>query len=232
MHVVITGATKGIGRAVAEKFAEQGAQLIVCARNKNDLDNLAHQLKHKYECNILPVACDVSEKKQIKAFARKIKKTWKKLDVLVNNAGLFIPGLVTEEPDGMMEELMQVNFFSAYYLTRELLELMIPHRTGHIFNMCSVAALKAYPNGGSYSIAKHALLGFSRALREELKKHNIRVTTLLPGATYTSSWESSQLPEKRFMDARDLAEIIYSIYSLSERTVVEDIVLRPLLGDI
>ncbi len=232
MNVIVTGATKGLGRAIAEKFAEEGAQLAVCARSKGDLDALAHQLKSKFDCKVLAVQCDVSEKKQLKAFARKIKKAWKKLDVLVNNAGIFLPGLVIEEEDGLMEDLMKVNLYSAYYLTREVLELMLPNKSGHVFNMCSVAALKAYPNGGSYSISKHALLGFSRALREELKPHNIRVTSLFPGATYTPSWEGSNLPEKRFMDARDIADTIFSIYSLSERSVVEDIVLRPMLGDI
>lgn len=232
MKVIITGASKGIGRAIAEKFAAEGADIAICARSEKELKSLEKLLTKKYGIHVIAAMHDLSDKKQVKDFAALVKKKWKRLDVLVNNAGTFVPGKVLDEKDGTMEKLMQVNFFSAYHLTREVLSLMLPHRAGHIFNMCSVAGLKAYPNGGSYSISKHALLGFSRALREELKPHHIRVTSLFPGATYTPSWESSGLPEERFMDVKDVAKLIYDIYSLSERAVVEEVVMRPMLGDI
>jgi len=232
MNILITGATKGIGRSIAEKFAAQGANIAFCARTEKDVKRLKELLSKKFSVKVIGVACDMAEKKQVKALASQVKKNWKQLDVLVNNAGIFLPGKVTDSKDAEMEQIMAANFYSAYFLTREMLNLMLPHRSGHIFNMCSVASLKAYPQGGLYAISKHALLGFSRTLREELKEHNIRVTTLLPGATYTSSWQSSGLPEQRFMDAKDLAQVVWDIYSLSERTVVEDILLRPMLGDI
>lgn len=231
MTILITGATKGIGRAIAEKFAEKGFELAICARNAKDVAQFEQYLTDRYKTKVIAHSCDASDRKQIKSFVSRVKKSWKRLDVLVNNAGTFQPGNVTDD-DGVMEELMDVNFFSAYYFTNEVLPLMTPHKDGHIFNMCSVASLKAYPSGGCYSVSKHALLGLSRALREELKPHNIQVTSLFPGATYTSSWASSGLPEKRFMDVKDLADIIYSAYMLSDRSVVEEIVLRPMLGDI
>jgi short-subunit dehydrogenase len=232
MNILITGATKGIGRAIAEKFAEKGAGLAVCARTEKDVVRLKGSLAKKTKAEVIAVPCDMADKKQVKAFAAQVKKRWDKLDVLVNNAGIFLPGKVTAKKEPGMEEIMAANFYSAYYITREVLPLMLPHRSGHIFNMCSVASIKAYPQGGLYAISKHALLGFSRTLREELKEQGIRVTTLLPGATYTPSWLSSGLPEQRFMDVKDLAQIVWDIYSLSERTVVEDILLRPMLGDI
>ena len=98
--------------------------------------------------------------------------------------------------------------------------------------MCSVASFKAYPNGGSYSISKFALLGFSKCLREELKEFNIKVTSILPGATLTDSWSETNLPESRFSKSEDIAELIYSITQLSAFSVVEDVVIRPQLGDI
>lgn len=232
MTILITGATKGIGRAIAEKFAASGFELAICARNAKDLAQFEKYLADAYKAKVLAIPCDVTDRKQIKNFAKKVKKNWKQLDVLVNNAGLFVPGNVTDKEEGVMEELMNVNFYSAYYFTRELLGLMVPHKSGCIFNMCSVASLKAYPYGSCYSVAKHALMGLSRALREELKQHNIHVTALFPGATYTSSWASSGLPEKRFMDVKDLADLIFQIYSLSDRSVVEEVVMRPMLGDI
>jgi short-subunit dehydrogenase len=103
---------------------------------------------------------------------------------------------------------------------------------GHVFNMCSIASIKAYPNGGSYAISKFALLGFSKVLREELKEYGVRVTAVLPGATRTASWDGIDLPEDRFMRAEDVAETVFSAYSISERSVVEEIIIRPQLGDI
>lgn len=231
MTILITGATKGIGRAIAEKFAEKGFDVAVCARNAKDVAQFEKYLTSKYKVQVIAQACDAGDKKQVKAFAAKVKKKWKKLDVLVNNAGIFIPANVTENK-GAMELSMDANFYSAYYFTNELLSLMLPHKSGYIFNMCSVASIKAYPSGGCYSVSKHALLGLSRALREELKPHNIHVTSIIPGATYTDSWAASGLPEKRFMGVKDVADTVYNIYSLSDRAVVEEILLRPMLGDI
>lgn len=232
MNILITGATKGIGRAIAEKFAEHGAGLAVCARTGKDVTRLKDSLLKNFNADVIAVTCDMADKGQVKAFAAQVKKRWKKLDVLVNNAGIFLPGRVTDNKEAGMEQIMEANFYSAYFITREVLPLMLPHRSGHIFNMCSVASIRAYQQGGLYAISKHALLGFSRTLREELKEKGIRVTTLLPGATYTPSWLSSGLPEQRFMDVKDVARIVWDIYSLSERTVVEDILMRPMLGDI
>jgi hypothetical protein len=98
--------------------------------------------------------------------------------------------------------------------------------------MSSIAGLMAYPNGGAYNVSKHALTGYSKTLRDELKEFNIRVTTIYPGATLTDSWSGVDLPESRFMPPNDIAQSIWDVYQLSDRTVVEDIVLRPQLGDI
>ena len=117
-------------------------------------------------------------------------------------------------------------------LTRALLPGMIARGSGTILNICSTASITPYPNGGSYGIAKHALLGFSHTLREEMKRHGIRVVALLPGATLTDSWAGAGLPYSRFMPAEDVAESAYMAWRMSPRTVVEDILLRPMLGDI
>ena len=103
---------------------------------------------------------------------------------------------------------------------------------GHIFNICSVASLKAYPNGGSYSISKFALYGLTQNLRHELKEFNVKVTAVIPGATWTDSWSQSGIPRERFMEADDIALMIYQATQLSAGAVVEEIVMRPQLGDI
>ena len=145
---------------------------------------------------------------------------------------IFIPGKILEEDEGVLEQTIHTNLYSAYYLTRKLAPKMIAQKNGFIFNMCSVASLKAYENGGSYSISKFALLGFSKTLREELKQYKIKVTSILPGATLTDSWNGTELPESRFSKSEDIAALVYTITQLSAFSVVEDIVIRPQLGDI
>jgi short-subunit dehydrogenase len=230
---VITGATKGIGRAVAIKFVQQGFDVAVCARNKANVDEFkAELLTINPHAQVWAQACDVSNKADLQAFADFVNTNAPAVDVLVNNAGVFLPGQVYKEEEGTLETLIETNLYSAYRLSRALVPGMISRRAGHIFNMCSVASIKAYPNGGSYSISKYAMLGLSKALREELKEFNIKVTSLIPGATYTNSWEGSGLPQERFMTPEDIADAIWGIYTLSPAAVVEEIVLRPLEGDI
>lgn len=230
--VVVTGGTKGIGRAILEKFASTGWDVATCSRKQNELDELKADLEEKYGIKVLVKVADMAVKAEVQAFTEYLVQLRRQVDVLVNNAGYFIPGQVTDEPEGTLESMMNSNVFSAYYATRGLIEGMKKNKSGHIFNMCSIASIKAYPNGGSYAITKFALLGFSKVLREELKELNIRVTAIMPGATLTASWEGVDLPEERFMKAEDVADAVYGAYSLSGRSVVEEMIIRPQLGDI
>ena len=231
--IVVTGGTKGIGRAIAERFSEAGFDVAVCARKADELEKLRTDFSKKHPSGkFYTLPADMADKKQVDAFAKFIRQIGQPVDVLINNAGYFIPGAITTEKDGALEDMMNANLFSAYHMTRGLIDQMIAHKTGHIFNMCSIASIKAYSNGGSYAITKFALLGFSKCLREELKPTGIRVTSILPGATRTASWDGVDLPEERFMSAEDVAETVYAAYSLSQRSVVEEILIRPQLGDI
>ena len=152
--------------------------------------------------------------------------------MLINNAGSFMASNVYNEEDGILEEMIASNLYSAYYLTRALLPIMIAQKSGHIFNICSVASLKAYENGGSYSISKFALLGFSKNLRQELMPFHIKVTAVLPGATMSSSWADSNIDENRIMQSTDISNIIWQVNQLSPQAVVEEIIMRPMLGDL
>lgn len=231
MNVIISGATKGIGLALVELFAAKGFNIAFCARSSEDVQALQESLKSSYpELDIIAQKADMSIRNDIIAFASTIKKHWGKVDVLINNAGVFIPCPLSD-PDTVdaFEKMMDTNLYSAYYLTLEILPLMLPHKSGYVFNMCSIASFMPY---GAYAVSKHAMLGFSRVLREEMKDKGIRVTAIMPGATYTPSWEGSPLPEDRFMKAEDIAEAIWGCYNLNPQTVVEEMILRPQLGDI
>lgn len=233
MNIVVTGATKGIGRAIAEKFAEGSNRIIVCARNEDELNKMKDNLSTRYPTSTFDVkAVDMSKKNEVNAFGNWIINAGITPDILINNAGYFIPGSVYNEEEGTLEKMIEVNLYSAYHLTRMLLPKMIEAKKGHIFNMCSIASLKAYANGGAYSISKFALLGFSKNLREEMKPHGIKVTAVLPGATMTASWEGADIDPKRIMEVNDVAEMVYASSKLSPQAVVEDIILRPQLGDL
>jgi short-subunit dehydrogenase len=230
---VITGATKGIGRAIAESLATEGYDIAVCSRSQEDLNLMQKDFAERFpRVKFLSQVADVSKKEEVLKFAQTLENQWARVDVLVNNAGTYLPGAIHTEGEGQLEKLMETNLYSAYYLTRALVPLMIERKKGYIFNMCSVASTTAYPNGGSYSISKFALLGFSKNLREELKPHGIKVTSILPGATWSDSWAGFEAPEERLMQPRDIAEIIVSALRMSAGAVIEDIVLRPQLGDL
>jgi short-subunit dehydrogenase len=235
MNIVITGASRGLGKAIAEIFGDdkQGHKLLLCSRNSESLQTLGKQLQGRFpRTTILTKACDLSDKAEVKKFASWVLTQDGKLDILVNNAGTFIPGSVHNEEEGVLEELMAVNLFGPYHLTRALLPTMMAQKSGHIFNICSIASLNAYKNGGAYSISKFALAGFSRNLREEMKPYRIKVTAVYPGAAYTDSWKTSGVDAKRIMKAEDVAKMIYAASQLSPQACVEDIILRPQLGDL
>src|SRR5690606_15933556 len=230
--IAVTGASRGIGRAIAQKFASAGFDIVACARKIGDLQTLKSDLEREFSISVHIHSADLSDKIQAQAFAWFVVSLQRPIDVLVNNAGLFVSGDLSTEPDGNLETMIGANLYSAYHVTRGIVDTMKHRRSGHIFNMCSIASFTAYPNGGSYAISKFALLGFSRCLREELKPFGIKVTSVMPGATWTDSWMGSGHPEDRFIPARDGAEAVFTAHNLSPSAVVEDLVIRPQLGDL
>jgi short-subunit dehydrogenase len=232
-RIIVTGATKGIGKAVTEAFAAEGFDLALCSRTLKDLEDFKSELKAKHpEIEVLIKATDMSKKQEVLDFAEFVKSKWSQVDVLVNNAGVFFPGEILKEDDGILETMTETNLYSAYYLTRSVVPIMLPQKSGHIFNMCSIASLIAYPNGGAYSITKFALLGFSKVLREELKEKGIRVTSIMPGATWSNSWAGVDLPKERLMEAEDIASAILNAWKMGPSAVVEEVIIRPQLGDL
>ena len=221
MNVIITGASKGIGKAIAEIFAANGHHLFLCARGEVVLYKTLEELVTKYPSAIIKA-------KPFGAWCLEYGVP----DVLVNNAGFFEPGSVHNEPDGTLESQLAVNLHSAYHVTRAVLPWMMEKRSGHVFNMCSIASLDAYANGGAYSISKFALYGFSKNLRQEMKPHGIKVTSIHPGAVMSDSWGKYDNSSKRIMEAEDIAKMIYAATQLSVQACVEDIVIRPQLGDL
>jgi short-subunit dehydrogenase len=229
---VVSGGTKGIGKAIVRRFASEGFSVITCSRNREDLNSLEKEIRSEFGTEIFCMQADLSQKEEVSNFVKFIMSTGLDPEILVNNSGVFVPGQIHSEKEGVLESQISINLYSAYHLTRGLIHGMIRKRRGHIFNICSTASITAYVNGGAYCISKYALYGMTKVLREEMKEHNIRVTAVLPGATLTASWEGVNLPPERFIRPEDVAELIYSAWHISPSAVVEDLLVRPQLGDI
>jgi short-subunit dehydrogenase len=230
---IVTGGTKGIGKAICDILMENGFDISITARNIDDLNNLKSDYNSRYPNQDVQVfQVDMSRKGEVINFAEEVCKATDRIDILINNAGTFIPGQIINEEEGVLEKMIETNLYSAYHMTRGIINKMLTQRKGHIFNMCSIASFMAYPNGGSYAISKFALLGFSKSIREEVKDKGVKVTSVMPGATWSASWEGVDLPEERLMKASDIAKSIYAAYQLSDSAVVEEIVIRPQLGDL
>jgi short-subunit dehydrogenase len=232
MNVVITGASQGIGFAIAEIFANAGYTLCLCSKTMENIAAASNSLAVKYpHATIHFTHADLSKKEQCTQFANWCLEKGTPT-ILINNAGFFSPGNIQDEADDALAQQMAVNLYSAYHTTRALLPAMLKMGKGHVFNICSIASLNAYAQGGSYSISKFALLGFSKNLRLELKDKGIKVTAVCPGATYTNSWNGSGIDPMRIMESEDIAKMIFAAAHLSPQAVVEDIVMRPQLGDL
>jgi len=231
--LIISGGTKGIGKAIVENFGKNGFDVITCSRNQEDIGRLIDEIESSGVSNdVKGFRADLSNRKEVDGFVKYINSFKRPVDVLINNVGTFQPGKISTEEEGIFEQMLETNLHSAYHLTRGLIGDIIKKKSGHIFNICSTASIMPYVNGGSYCISKYAMYGMTKVLREEMKEHNVRVTAVLPGATFTSSWEGAEVPADRLMKPEDVAAAVWGAYEMSSHTVVEEIILRPQLGDL
>ncbi len=233
-YVLVTGATRGIGRAVARRFAQAGFGVLAHARTAAALEVLKLELATDFPQAppALAFAADLSKVAAAAALADWLTALPEAQvpTVVVHNAGQFVLGGFADEPAGTLDALFQLHVGSVYTLTRALLPRLAVG--AHVFAIGSTAALGAYPKGVSYCITKHALRGLMQVLREEGKARGLRVTTLHPGPVLTDSWAGAPLPPDRLMPPEDVADALWAAWATSPRTVVEEIVLRPLLGDL
>lgn len=231
--VLITGSSQGIGEAIAKVFAQQikGVQLALVARNARNLGKVARACA-KLGATVEIFPCDVADAPEVAAMAKAVTKRFGAVDVLINNAGKFTSAPLTAMSVAEFDDLIAANLRSVFLVSRAFVPAMVKRRRGDVFNMSSIAGLAAYPGGAGYSAAKFGLTGLSKVMRAELKDKGVRVCCVYPGATASPSWKGSGVAESRMMPAEDVARAFYDIYQLSRRTVVEEIILRPQLGDL
>jgi short-subunit dehydrogenase len=227
MIAVISGGTRGIGRAIAIKLAEAGYHLAIGARNKAELDEFKSALNNRFpEITVQVYPTDFGKPSETKAFAEQVLKTGN-VAIVVNNVGVYIPGLISEETDEVFEQHLAVNLKSAWYLTRPFLSQMKERKQGHIFNICSTVSLHPRTEAASYSISKMALYGFHKVLCEEMREHKVKVTAILPGSVNTSSWNGIDAPKSEFIQPDDIANAVISALHAAPNTLVEEVYIRP-----
>lgn len=232
MNAIVTAATKGIGRAIAYKLAQAGYNIAVCSRKQAELDTFCNEVKEKFNVKAIGLQTDCSVTEQLERFAGFVQQHFHQVDVLVNNAGMFIPGSILDEPFGLLGQQMKVNLNAAYFMSRFFGRQMREVRSGHIINICSVAAIKPDIRAGSYSVTKYALLGLTRVLREEMMPSNVKVTAILPGSTFTESWNGSDLKPERFVAPDDIANAVIMCVNASGGANLDELIITPALGQI
>lgn len=231
--VLITGASQGIGAALARVFAAEvrGVRLALVARNTRNLRAVAAECT-RLGAEAAVFTADAANETAVARAARAVTKRFGPVDVLINNAGAFAPASFAETSVADFDRMIAVNLRSAFLVTRAFLPAMLERKRGDIFFMSSIAGLTAYPNAVGYGAAKFGVTGLAKALRAETKAHGIRVTCVYPGATWSPSWSGSGVASERMMPAEDVARAFLDVWRLGRRTVVEEVVLRPQLGDL
>ena len=229
MKAVISGATRGIGRAVAEALAAEGYDLALAARSMTDLENLKKDLLGKHpQLEIITRSVDFAKSFEVKMFAETLLNHWGGVDVIVNNVGRYMVGSLTEEPSGALKESLQINLQSAHALTIPFLSGLKERGQGHIFTICSVLSQEPRKEAASYTIAKFALYGLHKVMLEEMRDSGVKVTALLPGSVNTSSWDGIEAPKENFVQPEEVASAIITALKTGPGVVTEEIVIRPL----
>jgi NADP-dependent 3-hydroxy acid dehydrogenase YdfG len=232
--ILISGCSKGIGRATADLFAKNGYHVAGCSRNKEELESMQQIYSSQYpHQRFFFAVADLTDAAQTQKFVSDFHRHFSHADILLNNTGTFIPGELLTEKNDTFDFLLKTNLYSAYYLSKACMPRMqASAKRCHVLTICSVASIKAYEHGGSYAVSKFALLGLTKQLREELKNTLIAVSAILPGATRTASWDGTTHPDSRFIQPEDIAKTILNAVSLSDGAVIEEILIRPQLGDL
>jgi NADP-dependent 3-hydroxy acid dehydrogenase YdfG len=237
--VLITGATSGIGKACAFKFAQNKFDLIITGRRKERLNALEKELESKYKIKIMALQFDIRNKDDLQLAMDKLKANWRKIDVLINNAGLALDLKPIDEGDpDDWDTMIDTNIKGLLYMSRVISKMMIECGSGHIINIGSIAGREVYPNGNVYCATKYAVDGLTKAMRIDLFKHNIKVTQIAPGAVETEFSEvrfkgDAERAKKVYdgynpLSGEDIAEAVYYVTTSPPHVNINDMLIMPM----
>lgn len=229
MLAVVTGATRGIGRAIAVRFAMAGFDLAVTSRSATELTLMKNELEKEFKVKVFAKPANFQKKADVVLFAEFAKQAGARVDVLVNNVGQYLYGNIFDEPGDKLAEQLQVNLLSAHYLTSALAENFKKHRSGHIFTIGSILSKNLRDDAAFYTISKHALYTWHQLLMNEMRQYNVRATFVAPSSTFTSSWEGSNVKGEELIQPENIAEAIYDCYNMTGSALVDEISIKTML---
>jgi short-subunit dehydrogenase len=232
-NALITAATKGMGRAIAIAFAKEGANLAICARNATDLSAFREELRSiNPNIKVFTSVTDCSIKQQLLQFAAAAEQELGAVSIIVNNVGMYTHSSILDDGDDTFEKQIHTNLAPTYELYRYFGKKMIAAREGHIFTICSAASLTPIPEAGTYSVTKYALLGLTKTMKLEMQQYGIKVTAVIPGSTLTDSWKGMEVDKDKMVLPEDVASAIINTYKMSVGANVDEIIIKPVYGQI
>jgi short-subunit dehydrogenase len=232
-NALITGATKGIGRSVTIAFAKQGINVAICSRNEQELSDFKQELLLiAPQIQVFTLLADCSKRDDVKKFAEFTEKNMGFVDIIVNNVGMYKYSFILDDSEDSFQKQIDTNLMPAYELYRFFGKRMVSVGKGHIFNICSVAAINPIAEAGVYSVTKYALLGLNKVMKLEMQPHGVKVTAIIPGSTLTDSWRGMEVDKNKMVLPEDIAETITTIYNMSAGTNVDEMIIKPAYGQI
>jgi short-subunit dehydrogenase len=232
-NALITGATKGMGRAIAIALANEGISLSICSRNAADLSAFKTELLQiNPAIKVFTAVADGSNRNELLQFAKGAEQELGLISILVNSLGMYAPSRILDDKDDTFEKTINTNLMPTYELYRYFGKAMIAARDGHIFNICSVAALNPVVEAGTYSVTKAALLSLTKVMRLEMQRHGVKVTAVIPGSTLTNSWAGQNVDKNKMVLPEDVASAIVNIYKMSTGANVDELIIRPAGGQL
>jgi 3-oxoacyl-[acyl-carrier protein] reductase len=224
---LVTGASRGIGRAIALSLADAGARVIASARSADQLDAVVEEIAARGG-RAMAIPADVAEESQVDNLFDVIDQTGDGLDILINNAGMGAYGQVIDFPVAEFDRIMDVNLRGVFLCCQQAMQIMAPRKSGYIINISSVVGFKGYPNQGAYTASKHAIMGLTKSLAAEAQAHGIRVSAILPGGVDTELALNARpdLDRAELLQPSDVAQAVMYLLSLSEKAAVDEIYIR------
>lgn len=230
---LVTGSTRGIGRAISRALALQGYQLILIASNESRLSRLKEELQAMNTTSVIEtITCDFANDNDLAFLLNKLAYHPTTIDILINNAGIYRPISILDESSEDYTLQMKVNYHAPHVLCKFIGNKMRENKKGHILNITSTASRTPVENAGTYTVTKYALMGLTHVLRASLQPHGVKVTEIIPGSTLTSSWEGTEIPAERFVLPEDIAASVLLCLQLSEGANIDEIVVKPKFGNI
>lgn len=232
-NALITGATKGMGRAISISFANEGINVAICSRNEKELLKFKEELLDiNPEIKVFTQVTDGSKKVELLKFAADAERELGFIDIVVNSLGMFVPASILDESDDVFEKQVNTNLMPTYELYRYFGKAMVAARKGHFFNICSVASLNPIAQAGAYSVTKYALLGLTKVMRLEMQEYGVKVTAIIPGSTLTDSWKDAVVDKDTMVLPEDIASAIINVYKMSPGANVDEMIIKPAPGQL